>query len=89
LYRYRTLWHMTDSEYRDEKGRLLPKYDEEEILEAVGEHSPAATSEVADEVGCTRQNADYRLRQLEERGLVESKKIGAVLVWTLTDEVKA
>jgi len=79
---------MTDSDYRDEKGRLVPRYGEDEILEAVGEHSPAATSEVADAVGCTRQNADYRLRQLEERGLVESKKIGAVLVWTLTDEVK-
>lgn len=58
-------------------------HDEAEYLEAVGEHEPAATSEVADAVGVTRQGADYRLRVLEGEGKVVSKKVGNSLVWML------
>lgn len=56
-------------------------HDEEEYLDAVREHSPASTSEVADAVGVTRQGADYRLRQLEDEGKVSSKMVGNSLVW--------
>lgn len=58
----------------------------EDYLEAVREYEPAATSEVADAVGVTRQGADYRLRQLEEDGLVRSKMAGNSLVWFVVDE---
>lgn len=57
--------------------------DEETYLDAVENHSPASTKEVADAVGVTRQGADYRLRQLEEMGKVTSKKIGNSLAWRL------
>ena len=51
---------------------------------------PAGTSEVADALGCTTQNADYRLRKLRDAGRVESKKVGRSLVWTLLgDESEA
>ncbi len=35
---------------------------------------------IADAVGCTTQNADYRFRQPRDAGRVESKKVGWSLV---------
>lgn len=52
-----------------------------DVLAAVREHEPAATSEVVAELGIVHQSADYRLRNLREEDRVESKKIGASLVW--------
>lgn len=48
---------------------------------AVREYEPAATSEIAAELGIARQSADYCLRNLREERRIESKKIGASLVW--------
>jgi predicted transcriptional regulator len=80
---------MTDDR-RDEQGRFAPEYSDGEFLDAVREHEPAGTSEVADAVGCTTQNADYRLRKLRDAGRVKSKKVGRSLVWTLSgDESEA
>lgn len=71
---------------RSDDGRFTPEHTDDEILAAVRAHQPAATSEVADEVGVTRQGADHRLRQLRDDGRVSSKKIGASLVWFPADE---
>jgi predicted transcriptional regulator len=68
---------------RDTTGRYAAKYNEQDILTAVRANEPAGTTEVADEVGFARQNADYRLRQLEKEGKVRSKKVGPALVWML------
>ena len=48
---------------------MIPPSDGE-IFEAVG------TSEGVDAVDLARQNANYGLRQLEDEGRVESKKVG-------------
>jgi len=61
-------------------------YPEEDYLEAIREHTPASTREVAEAVGVTRQGADYRLRQLEEHGKVTSKMVGNSLVWMLAGD---
>lgn len=66
---------------RDTTGRYSRSVDDGDVMAAVRAHDPAATSEIADEVGITRQGADRRLRDLRERGEVSSKKIGASLVW--------
>ena len=66
---------------RNKEGRFTPEHTDAEILAAVRAHEPAATSEVAGEVGMTRQGADRRLRRLRDEGRVSSKKIGAALVW--------
>lgn len=58
----------------------------DEYLEAVREHEPASTREVAESLGITRQGADYRLRQLKDKGLVESKQIGNSLAWSVVDD---
>lgn len=66
---------------RNEGGRFTPEHTDADVLDAVREHEPAATSEVAEDLGVSRQAADYRLRRLREDGQVHSKKIGASLVW--------
>ncbi|WP_122089733.1 winged helix-turn-helix domain-containing protein [Halalkalicoccus subterraneus] len=64
-------------------GQFTPSNSDDEFVAAVHAHEPAATSEVANELGVTRQNADQRLRKLDEAGRVRRKKIGASLVWFL------
>lgn len=59
------------------------RHSDEEYINAVHKHEPAATKEVAETVGVARQSADYRLRQLDDDGLVNSKKIGNSLAWTV------
>jgi len=71
--------------------RVLVEFDsvtnpEEDYLDAIREHAPASTREVAEAVGVTRQGADYRLRQLEEDGKVTSKMVGNSLVWMLAGD---
>jgi DNA-binding Lrp family transcriptional regulator len=61
------------------------QYLDEDFLNAVRKHNPASTSEVADEVGCTRRNADFRLKKLADEGKVIRKKIAASQVWTLSE----
>jgi len=71
---------------RDERGRFQREHDDEEYLRAVADREPAGTGEIADAVGVTRQNADHRLRRLEDRGTVGSKKIGNSLAWFLAGD---
>lgn len=66
---------------RNDDGRFTPRQTDEDILEAVRTHEPAATSEVASEISVSRQAADYRLRKLLDEDRVSKKKIGASLVW--------
>ena len=73
-------------EERNSKGRFEQQHTDEDVLAAVRAHEPAATSEVADELGIARQSADYRLRKLRDGGRVSSKKIAASLVWFTTGD---
>lgn len=68
---------------RTAEGTYAPTVSDEEIIEAVGENEPAGTTEVGEAVGLARQNADYRLRKLEDQGKVQKKKIGRTLAWSL------
>lgn len=73
--------HMVNTERDEESGKLTEQYNDEEFLEAVEEHQPASTKEVAEAVGCSRRNADVRLRKLEEAGEIRKKKVGNSLTW--------
>jgi hypothetical protein len=70
---------------RDDRGHFQSEHDDGAYLAAVAEHEPAGTTEIADAVGVTRQNAAQRLRRLQDDGTVRCKKIGTALVWTLAD----
>ena len=71
---------------KDDDGRFSATRTDREVLDAVDEHEPAATAEVAAALDVTRQAADYRLRQLREQDRVESKKVGGSLIWLAVDE---
>lgn len=71
---------------RNDTGRFTEEYSADDFLDAVRELQPATSTEVAEEVGCARQNADYRLSRLEEEGKVRSKKAGPSTIWMLADE---
>jgi predicted ArsR family transcriptional regulator len=71
-----------------EQGPADMAHSVEEYLEAIREHEPASTSEIAEAVGVTRQGADYRLRKLREDGVVDAKMVGNSLVWMLADETE-
>jgi len=66
---------------RDTSGRFTGSIDDADVIAAVRAHDPAATSEIGEELGISRQGADRRLRSLRDAGDVSSKKIGASLVW--------
>jgi len=76
---------MTNTERDPESGKLTEQYSDEDFLEAVEEHEPASTSEVAEAVGCSRRNANVRLEKLEEAGKVRSKMAGNSLIWLLVE----
>jgi len=74
---------------RDDRGHFQLEHDDGEFLTAVADKGPAGTKEIAETVGVTRQNADQRLRRLEEEGTVTSKKIGNSLAWMLAEDHQA
>ncbi|ERG90970.1 MAG: sugar-specific transcriptional regulator TrmB [Haloquadratum walsbyi J07HQW1] len=76
---------MDENRDRNEGGRFEPEHTDKEVIDAVLEHQPAGTQEVADKLSIARQSADYRLRKLLEEGRVSKKKVGNSLVWSATE----
>lgn len=68
-------------------GRKPTVTDEEIIQEMILSHSPVVTAkELSDLIDMTPQGAIHRLENLQEDGLVRSKKVGAAAkVWWPTD----
>lgn len=59
---------------------------DEDVLDAVKKLEPGGTKDIADELGLTRQGAEYRLKKLRKEGLVTSKDIGNSLGWMLNTD---
>lgn len=55
--------------------------DQQEVEQAVYRLTPAGTQEVTDLVGISRQCMDARLRALDAREKIWSKKVGPTEVW--------
>jgi hypothetical protein len=72
---------------RDEdSGRYQEEYPPEEVVAAIRQHGgQAASSDVAEELGCSRGTAYYKLRAMEQQGFVESQKIGGINIWTVAE----
>jgi predicted ArsR family transcriptional regulator len=72
---------MSESKERTESGEWTKTVSDTDVLNAVDRHEPAATSEVAESIGMTRQGAEKRLKALLENEKVSRKMIGASAVW--------
>lgn len=63
--------------------------DEDILYELRNHYSPAMNaSEIAENVTVSRQTVDKRLRELSDRDLVHTRKVGRVRVWWLSDAGK-
>ncbi len=71
---------------RDEdSGKYITSYHDEEFLDAIeGLDGMAGTSEIANKVGCTHRTAYARLKSIEEKGDIQSRKVGNSLVWSIS-----
>lgn len=68
-------------------GGRRPTISDREILEALsGDDLIYSTGEIAEQSPINNRSMYHRLVPLRERGLVDSKKIGAGLAWWLTEE---
>lgn len=65
-----------------------PTVEDKEILEVIMHHPDPvlSTSEVASDIDIGRQGTWSRLSDLEDRGLVTSKKIGRSTAWWITED---
>jgi len=68
-------------EQDEETGKISQQYSDEQFIEVVKNSAPASTSEVAEGVGCSSDNAYRRLKSLEEEGRIDSKMAGNSLIW--------
>jgi predicted ArsR family transcriptional regulator len=74
-------------EQHPDSGRFTEVYADGDVLAALAELEEAGTSDVAEELGCSRRYAYERLRGLEEEGRIDSRTIGRTRIWTLAEGV--
>ena len=71
----------------DDSGRYSETYPLSDFIEALEElGGSAGTQEVADEVGCKYRTANAKLHELEERGEVDTRKVGNAYLWMLNGD---
>jgi GTP-sensing pleiotropic transcriptional regulator CodY len=72
---------------REEKsGKYSESYSDSDFTDAIQTlGGMAGTSEIAEEVGCTRRTAYTRLQSLKSEGIINSRKVGNSLLWSLSD----
>lgn len=68
-------------------GRYTAEYSTAEFLEAIDSLGGAGgTQEIANEVGCIYDTAYKKLRQLEDSGKIESRKVANARLWSVAGE---
>lgn len=69
-----------------DSGRYTTSYPEEDFIRAVQDLGPAVgTQEIASEIGCSRDTAYRKLRALESKDEIISRKVGMVRLWSLSE----
>ncbi|MFC7175395.1 ArsR family transcriptional regulator [Haloplanus litoreus] len=71
----------------EESGRYREVYSVESFLKALRQFDGAAgTQEIADEVGCEYRTAHGKLTDMEQEGVITSRKVGNANLWMLVDD---
>jgi len=68
-------------EDRDDEGKYIERYPDEEFLSAIDSVNVASTQNISDEVGCSYDLAYRRLKQLEEDGEIKSQEVRSAFIW--------
>lgn len=72
---------------RDDAGKFSTKYEPQDFVDALRRlDGSGSTKEVADEVGCARRTAHYRLTDLEDDGRVTSREVGRSILWQVVND---
>lgn len=71
---------------RDDSGKFTKQYPDEGFLEAVISSDTPTTTNISEEVGCSYDLAYRKLREFEQEGTVESRKIGNSLMWSVSEK---
>lgn len=71
---------------RNDRGRFTDRIPPERVLEVFEEREdparPLTARDIADALGCSRRAAHAKLRELADRGEIETRKVGAnARVW--------
>lgn len=61
------------------------EFSDAEYIEAIKAQEPASTTEIAEHVGCTNENARIRLKNLYEGGEIKRKTISRGWISSLID----
>jgi hypothetical protein len=70
----------------EESGRFTEQYTDEQFLDALRDaDGGVGTSDVADAVGAEYDVTYTRLRELEERGAVASRKVANARLWSVAE----
>jgi predicted ArsR family transcriptional regulator len=79
---------MDDTGEPTDHGGRTPVVSDEQILECFVEADDPVLSapELADELPISKTGVYKRLRDLDERGLIDSKKFGQGKAWWITDD---
>jgi len=78
-----------EHERDDDTGTFSMKYESEDFVNALRRlDSSASTKEIADEVGCSRRTAHYRLSNLQDENRISSRKVGRSILWEVHDNVE-
>lgn len=74
-------------ERNDETGRFEEVFSREDFIDALAAHDGgASTQEVSYAVDCAYRTAIARLHNLEDEGVVNSRRVGNALLWELDTE---
>lgn len=76
---------MSDRDRDEESGKFTEEYPPQEFLEALAELGPSGTTDISDYVGCDRRTAYLKLKSLEEKEKIRSKKVGSSLLWEIIE----
>ncbi len=75
---------MTGSDRDDKSGRYTTSYSDQDFIDAIQTLGGlAGTSEIAEEVGCTRKTAYSRLKSIQNKDQIMGRKVGQSLIWTI------
>jgi DeoR/GlpR family transcriptional regulator of sugar metabolism len=68
-----------------DSGQFQQSATDAEIIQFVRENGPIGSSDVAEEFDIATGTAYRRLRELDDRGKVDSLDVGPTLVWSLDE----
>lgn len=79
-----------DTRVRDDSGQYTSEVTAEDVLSVFEtvEGPTLTTTDVVNTLGCSREVARNRLSELAERGHVERRKSGRVVLWWRTDDAE-